>query len=57
MPCSLDVDQSGTVDATDGVLVLRRLNGASTIDTGVVLPAGQTNNTVVDRIDAMYSKQ
>ncbi|MEO5333847.1 MAG: chitobiase/beta-hexosaminidase C-terminal domain-containing protein [Magnetococcus sp. YQC-5] len=49
----LDVDQSGTVDATDGVLILRKLNGASTIDTGVVLPFGQNNGTVVKAIDAI----
>lgn len=48
----LDVDHSGATDATDGVLILRRLNAASTIDTGVVLPAGQTNGTVVGTIDA-----
>ncbi|MEO5332841.1 MAG: hypothetical protein H7839_12525 [Magnetococcus sp. YQC-5] len=50
---ALDVDSSSTVDATDGVLILRRLNGGSTIDTGVVLPSGQTNSTVVSTIDAM----
>ncbi|MEO5334697.1 MAG: chitobiase/beta-hexosaminidase C-terminal domain-containing protein [Magnetococcus sp. YQC-5] len=49
----LDVDQSGTVDATDGVLILRKLNGASTIDTGVVLPTGQTNSSVMMAIDAI----
>lgn len=49
---AFDVDSSGTVDATDGVLILRRLNGASTIDTGVVLPTGQTNTTVITKIDA-----
>ncbi|MBF0271002.1 MAG: hypothetical protein HQL98_02845 [Magnetococcales bacterium] len=48
----LDVDQSGTVDATDGVLILRRLNGASTIDTGVVLGEGRTNASVIAMIDA-----
>ncbi|MBF0271145.1 MAG: S8 family serine peptidase [Magnetococcales bacterium] len=49
----LDVDKSGVVDATDGVLILRRLNGGSTIDTGVVLPAGQTNDSVIATIDAL----
>ncbi|MEO5330622.1 MAG: putative Ig domain-containing protein [Magnetococcus sp. YQC-5] len=49
----LDVDQSGSVDATDGVLILRKLNGASTIDTGVMLPSGQTNSTVSTAIDAI----
>ncbi|MEO5333424.1 MAG: tandem-95 repeat protein [Magnetococcus sp. YQC-5] len=49
----LDVDHSGTVDATDGVLILRKLNGASTIDTGVMLPVGQTNDTVISAIDAI----
>ncbi|MEO5331963.1 MAG: Ig-like domain-containing protein [Magnetococcus sp. YQC-5] len=49
----LDVDQSSTVDATDGVLILRKLNGASTIDTGVVLPAGQNNSSVLTAIDAI----
>ncbi|MBF0190919.1 MAG: hypothetical protein HQL99_07170 [Magnetococcales bacterium] len=48
-----DVDKSGTVDATDGVLILRRLNGGSTINTGVVLPSGQTNDTVVTTIDGL----
>ncbi|MEO5331401.1 MAG: SUMF1/EgtB/PvdO family nonheme iron enzyme [Magnetococcus sp. YQC-5] len=52
---SLDVDKSGTVDATDGVLILRRLNGAATIDTGVILPSGQTNATVRSLIDSMGS--
>ncbi|MEO5330687.1 MAG: dockerin type I domain-containing protein [Magnetococcus sp. YQC-5] len=49
----LDVDQSGSVDATDGVLILRQLNGASTLDTGVVLPSGQTNSTVMSAIRAI----
>ncbi|MEO5334640.1 MAG: Ig-like domain-containing protein [Magnetococcus sp. YQC-5] len=49
----LDVDQSGLVDATDGVLILRKLNGASTIDTGVMLPTGQTNSSVLTAIDAI----
>ncbi|MEO5334355.1 MAG: hypothetical protein H7839_20255 [Magnetococcus sp. YQC-5] len=49
----LDVDQSGSVDATDGVLILRKLNGASTIDTGVVLPSGQTNSTVSQAIEML----
>ncbi|MEO5330569.1 MAG: chitobiase/beta-hexosaminidase C-terminal domain-containing protein [Magnetococcus sp. YQC-5] len=49
----LDVDQSGSLDATDGVLILRKLNGASTIDTGVVLPVGQNNGTVSTAIDAL----
>ncbi|MBF0191748.1 MAG: matrixin family metalloprotease [Magnetococcales bacterium] len=48
---SLDVDKSGKVDATDGVLILRRLNGGSTINTGIVLPSGQSNDTVVATID------
>ncbi|MEO5334109.1 MAG: hypothetical protein H7839_19020 [Magnetococcus sp. YQC-5] len=52
----LDVDKSGTVDATDGVLLLRKLNGASTIDTGVVLPTGQTNSTVMTNINAIATK-
>ncbi|MEO5331243.1 MAG: Ig-like domain-containing protein [Magnetococcus sp. YQC-5] len=49
----LDVDKSGAVDATDGVLILRRLNGASTLDTGVVLPTGQTNATLLTTIDTL----
>ena len=49
----LDVDGSGVVNATDGVLVLRRLNGGSTIDTGVVLPEGKNNDDVVAVIDAL----
>ncbi|MBF0189585.1 MAG: S8 family serine peptidase [Magnetococcales bacterium] len=49
----LDVDKNGVVDATDGVLILRRLNGGSTIDTGVVLPSGQTNSTAIVNIDAL----
>ncbi|MEO5333944.1 MAG: hypothetical protein H7839_18170, partial [Magnetococcus sp. YQC-5] len=52
----LDVDKSGAVDATDGVLVLRKLTGASTIDTGVVLPTGQTNSTVIHSINSIASK-
>ncbi|MEO5332264.1 MAG: M64 family metallopeptidase [Magnetococcus sp. YQC-5] len=52
----LDVDHSASVDATDGVLILRKLTGASTIDTGVVLPSGQTNSTVVNSINAIASK-
>ncbi|MEO5334774.1 MAG: dockerin type I domain-containing protein [Magnetococcus sp. YQC-5] len=52
----LDVDKSGTVDATDGVLLLRQLNGASTIDTGVVLPNGQSNATILTTINAIASK-
>ncbi|MEO5334443.1 MAG: hypothetical protein H7839_20705 [Magnetococcus sp. YQC-5] len=52
----LDVDKSGTVDATDGVLLLRKLNGASTIDTGVVLPTGQTNTTVLNTINLIATK-
>ncbi|MEO5334121.1 MAG: chitobiase/beta-hexosaminidase C-terminal domain-containing protein [Magnetococcus sp. YQC-5] len=52
----LDVDKSGAVDATDGVLLLRKLNGASTIDTGVVLPTGQTNSTVMTSINAIGTK-
>ncbi|MEO5330563.1 MAG: hypothetical protein H7839_00960 [Magnetococcus sp. YQC-5] len=60
-PCSvlsatLDVDKSGIVDASDGVLLLRKLNGASTIDTGVVLPSGQTNSTVMNNINAISTK-
>ncbi|MBF0190918.1 MAG: hypothetical protein HQL99_07165 [Magnetococcales bacterium] len=51
----LDVDQSGAVDASDGVLILRRLNGASTVDTGVVLGEGQTNASVIAIIDAAGS--
>ena len=50
---ALDVDGSGVVNATDGVLILRRLNGGSTIDTGVVLPAGKSNSDVVAAIDAL----
>ncbi|MBF0272979.1 MAG: matrixin family metalloprotease [Magnetococcales bacterium] len=49
----LDVDKSGKVDATDGVLILRRLNGGSTINTGIVLPSGQSNDTVVTTIDGL----
>ncbi|MEO5331179.1 MAG: hypothetical protein H7839_04085 [Magnetococcus sp. YQC-5] len=52
----LDVDKSGTVDATDGVLLLRKLNGASTIDTGVMLPTGQTNATLLTNINTIASK-
>lgn len=48
-----DVDGSGNVNATDGVLIMRRLNGGSTIDTGVVLPHGQHNAGVVATIDAL----
>ena len=47
----LDVDGSGVVDANDGVLIVRRLNGGSTINTGIVLPKGKTNSSVVTAID------
>ncbi|MEO5332269.1 MAG: hypothetical protein H7839_09620 [Magnetococcus sp. YQC-5] len=53
MSAVLDVDKNGVVDATDGVLILRRLNGASTLDTGVQLPSGQTNATIIENIDAI----
>ncbi|MEO5333164.1 MAG: dockerin type I domain-containing protein [Magnetococcus sp. YQC-5] len=51
----LDVDQSGTVDATDGVLILRRLNGGSTIVTGVMLPPGTDNARIIKTIDGLAS--
>ncbi|MBF0342226.1 MAG: hypothetical protein HQL95_14870 [Magnetococcales bacterium] len=53
---ALDIDGSGKVDATDGVLILRRLSGASTIDTGVVLPSGQNNDSVIGAIDGLSGK-
>ncbi|MEO5346683.1 MAG: DUF1566 domain-containing protein [Magnetococcus sp. YQC-9] len=49
----LDVDKNGVVNSIDGVLILRRLNGASIIDTGLVLPPGQTNETVIKYIDSL----
>ncbi|MEO5334410.1 MAG: hypothetical protein H7839_20535 [Magnetococcus sp. YQC-5] len=52
----LDVDKNGFVDATDGVLLLRKLTGASTIDTGILLPDGETNHSIVTTINAIYSK-
>ncbi|MBF0342253.1 MAG: tandem-95 repeat protein, partial [Magnetococcales bacterium] len=51
----LDVDQNGISDATDGVLILRRLNGSPSVDTGIQLPAGQTNRTIIKTIDALSS--
>ena len=54
---AFDVDSNGTVNATDGVLILRRLNGASTIDTGLVLPSGTTNSDVVSVIDNLKVSQ
>ncbi|MBF0341329.1 MAG: hypothetical protein HQL95_10270 [Magnetococcales bacterium] len=47
----LDVDQSGAVDGTDGVLLLRLLSGAPTLDTGIILPQGQSNATVIATIN------
>jgi len=35
-----DVDGDGDADANDGVMILRRLNGAGTVITGIVLPTG-----------------
>lgn len=48
---SLDVDDNGFSDANDGVMILRRLNGAGTVTTGIVLPQGATNTSVVSAID------
>ncbi|MBF0339878.1 MAG: tandem-95 repeat protein [Magnetococcales bacterium] len=52
----LDADGNGTVDATDGVLILRFLSGASVINTGLVLPASQTNDSVIQAIKGMVGK-
>ncbi|MBF0339610.1 MAG: dockerin type I repeat-containing protein [Magnetococcales bacterium] len=49
----LDVDHDGQVTATDGVLLLRRLSGSPTIDTGLILFQGQTNSLVVERIESL----
>lgn len=49
----LDVDGSGVADSRDGLLILRRLNGASTIDTGLVLPDGASNAALVATIDQL----
>jgi len=46
----LDVDGSGVSDASDGVMILRKLNGGQTVVTGVVLPAGANNASVVNAI-------
>ncbi|MBF0341773.1 MAG: hypothetical protein HQL95_12555 [Magnetococcales bacterium] len=48
---TLDVDKNGKVDATDGVLILRRLSGSAAIDTGITLPTGQTPESVTQAID------
>jgi len=48
---SLDVDGNGVSNANDGVMILRRLNGAGTVTTGIVLPQGITNASVVGAID------
>jgi len=47
----LDVDGNGVSDANDGVMILRRLNGAGTVTTGIVLPAGVSNQKVINNID------
>jgi len=47
---SLDVDGSGVSDASDGVMILRKLNGGQTVITGIVLPAGASNASVVNAI-------
>ena len=52
----LDVDGNGVVNANDGVLILRRLNGGSTIDTGLTLPTSATNRSVVATIDQAGTK-
>ncbi|MBF0341671.1 MAG: matrixin family metalloprotease [Magnetococcales bacterium] len=49
----LDVEKSGGVDATDGVLILRQISGAPTIDTGLKLPNGQSNALVISTISAL----
>lgn len=49
----LDVDHSGRVDATDGLLIQRRLTGADLIDSDVRLPTGETNRSVVERVDEL----
>ncbi|MBF0262117.1 MAG: hypothetical protein HQL97_09825 [Magnetococcales bacterium] len=49
----LDVDRSGQVDATDGLLVVRRLNGADILDSGLLLPVSQSNATVISNVDAL----
>jgi len=47
----LDVDANGVSDANDGVMILRRLNGADTVTTGIVLTGGATNASVIANID------
>ncbi|MEO5332333.1 MAG: SUMF1/EgtB/PvdO family nonheme iron enzyme [Magnetococcus sp. YQC-5] len=49
----LDIDKNGIMDATDGILILRYLNGASSMDTGVSLPAGQTSATITSNLNAI----
>ncbi|MBF0339827.1 MAG: dockerin type I repeat-containing protein [Magnetococcales bacterium] len=49
----LDADGNGTVDATDGVLILRYLSGAPVIDIGLVLPTSQNNDSVMQTIKGM----
>ncbi|MBF0262116.1 MAG: hypothetical protein HQL97_09820 [Magnetococcales bacterium] len=48
----LDVDQNGSVGATDGLLIQRRLTGGDIIIDGVGLPSEQ-NDTIRGRIDAL----
>lgn len=48
----LDVDQNGSVGATDGLLIQRRLTGGDIIIDGVGLPTDQ-NDTIRARIDAL----
>ncbi|MBF0339609.1 MAG: hypothetical protein HQL95_01430 [Magnetococcales bacterium] len=48
---ALDVDKNGTVNATDGVLILRYLSGAATITTGLSLTTDET--TIKNAIDLL----
>ncbi|NOX10080.1 MAG: matrixin family metalloprotease [Gammaproteobacteria bacterium] len=47
---STDVDGDSDVDADDGLMIQRRLTGASDVTPGVLLPAGEDNASIVARI-------
>ncbi|MBF0340631.1 MAG: S8 family serine peptidase [Magnetococcales bacterium] len=49
----LDADQNGTVDATDGVMILRSLSGSPDVTIGLKIPDTQTNQKIIDTINAL----
>jgi hypothetical protein len=50
---SLDVDKSGSVDATDLLLCYRQLSGHTLVKSGEALPDGETDETVTARIEKL----